>query len=111
MQYIKKDSSGKVVFGPIVKSTDGYSALTGVGTAAATGAIVFVYGTSSTADMTTAHSWEEIADGLYLVGLSSNVIGTTIVACTSSSSSASVMFIVSESMSITIIAEFTLNSV
>jgi hypothetical protein len=76
MQYIKKDSSGKVFYGPIVKSTDGYSALTGIGTGTATGSVIFMYGTSSTGNMTTAHSWEEIASGYYLIGLASNAIGT-----------------------------------
>ena len=76
MQYIIKDTSGKVWFGPIVKSTDGYSALTGIGTAAATGAITFCYGTSSTGDMTTAHSWEEVADGIYSLGYSTNLTRT-----------------------------------
>lgn len=76
MQYIKQNTSGKIVFGPVVKSTDGYSALTGVATGTATGSVMFVWGSSSTGDMTTAHSWEEISSGYYLVGLASNAIGT-----------------------------------
>jgi len=74
MQYILQNTSGKIKFGPIVKSTDGYNPLTGVGTAAATAAVDFVYGTSSTGGMTTAHSWEEIGRGLYLMGLASDAI-------------------------------------
>ena len=76
MQYLKEATSGKVKLGPIVKSTDGYSALTGIGTAAATGAVTFIWGTSSTGDMTTAFSWEEVGDGEYLVGLSSAILST-----------------------------------
>jgi len=76
MQYIKQNTSGKIKVGPIVKSTDGYTALTGIGTAAATAGVMFVYGSSSTGDMTTAHSWEESALGGYLLGLASNAIGT-----------------------------------
>jgi len=74
MQYMIQNTSGKIWFGPIVKSTDGYNPLTGVGTAAATAAVDFVYGTSSTGGMTTAHSWEEIGRGLYLMGLASDAI-------------------------------------
>ena len=74
MQYMIQNTSGKIKFGPIVKSTDGYNPLTGVGTAAATAAVDFVYGTSSTGGMTTAHSWEEIGRGLYLMGLASDAI-------------------------------------
>lgn len=76
MQYIKQNTSGKIFFGPIPKSTDGYNPLVNIGTAAATAAIMFNYGSSSTGDMTTAHSWEEIANGVYLLGLASNAIGT-----------------------------------
>jgi hypothetical protein len=81
MQYIKQNTSAVIQFGPIVKSTDGYSPLTGITSGTATASVLFVYNGTSTGGMTTAFSWDEMSTsvvqpGCYALGLASSPIGS-----------------------------------
>jgi hypothetical protein len=73
-RFLKYDTSGHFLVGPIIKSTDGYTPLTGI----ASGSLDMWYAIdTSTYDYATADiEWNEVADGIYDIGYTTNITRT-----------------------------------